>query len=92
MREMAARAMAMVSKTARARAARGIAMATKRARARVARGIATATRVVGNEEADGKWQQSDVSHLERFCTNVLLARLTKVRRQMGEKARPLSQL
>jgi hypothetical protein len=36
--------------------------------------------------------QCDVSRLERYCTDVLLARLTKVRRQTCERARPLSQL
>jgi hypothetical protein len=36
--------------------------------------------------------QTDVSRLERYCTNVLLAHLTKVRRKTCERARPLSQL
>jgi hypothetical protein len=35
---------------------------------------------------------ADVSRLERYCTNVLLARLTNVRCQMCERARPRSQL
>ncbi len=34
----------------------------------------------------------DVSRLERYCTNILLARLTKVRCKTCERARPLSRL
>jgi hypothetical protein len=34
----------------------------------------------------------DISRLERYRTNVLLAHLTKVRCKMCERARPLSQL